>query len=414
MRALLVLAAVACAALGLVVFLGTGREDARPGGDAPIERRVEPAPRDTPDAAVDRELIEPDTGEREADSSSPAPTRVEDPLDVERTRDWRIRGRLVTADDGEPLEGYTIFVQPSGTKPRGALEAAGTTETDADGMFGYDELDRRGPFDVFAYPLDPRAAERRLSLRRRIGFARAARPGDETVQTFRVAVGPLVILRSPLPAGVADEDLLLEARGRISLFSSQIGGAGGFARAAPLPSGFRGGRIPHVTNSVQDVGFGVRAVTLDGLWSIAERREERLTNGSEVLIDATLQPRGRVVVELVSDRPGEEDEGDDVGRMAASLGWTLPLGDPERDDLGLPETMATTERNRRLVPLGGGRYAIHDLPIGPVELRTRTSAGGGTGSGGSGGGAYEIAVPVQARAVHGDGDPVTVRMRRRR
>ncbi len=323
---------------------------------------------------------------------------------TEPTTEWEIRGRLVTVLDGAPLHGYTICVQPSGARARGPLPVDHLTETDAAGSFRFDGLDRMGPWDVFAYPLDLPDAPRSLSRVARIGAARAAGAGEAQTQTFKIQAGPLVVLRSPRPPEIEVADVLLEARGRVSRLSSQIGRLGGYARAFATPEGFCAGRIPNTPNSVQNDGFGVRAVTTDGLWSIAERKDGRLLNNTEATIDLSLQARGKIVLRLKGVDP-------DVDLTAARryVGFRLPLGDPERDELDLPKSMQTTEQSRALIARDDGLYEIHDLPVGPIELVTRAYVSGPRSQT-----AFEVDLAVQAQAVHGEPDPVTVRLRRRR
>ena len=364
------------------------RDDARSSGSGPAESTE-------PEVPGRSRVIE---------TAPQAPAAATSRTRAEATTEWEILGRLVTVLDGAPLHGYTVCVQPSGARARGPLPVDHLTETDAAGSFRFDGLDRTGPWDVFAYALDLPDAPRSLSRVARIGAARAGRAGEAQVQTFKIQAGPLVVLRSPLPPEIEVADVLLEARGRVSRLSSQIGRLGGYARAFTTPEGFCAGRIPNTPNSVQNEGFGVRAVTADGLWSIAERKDGRLLNNTEATIDVSLQPRGKIVLRLEGVDP-------DVDLTAARryVGFRLPLGDPERDELDLPKSMQTTEQSRALLARDDGLYEIHDLPIGPVEIVTRAYVSGPRSQA-----AFEVNLAVQAQAVHGEPDPVTVRLRRRR
>jgi len=400
MRALTALVVIALVA-SLAYVLGAGDPPNRRSDDMVVERddvvRTGSGP---------AEGIEPEVPGRSRviETAPQAPGAATSRTVAELATEWEILGRLVTVLDGAPLHGYTVCVQPSGARLRGPLPVDHLAETDAAGSFRLDGLDRTGPWDVFAYALDLPDAPRSLSHLARIGAARAAPAGEAQVRTFKIQAGPLVVLRSPRPPEIEVDDVLLEARGRVSRLSSQIGRLGGYARAFATPEGFCAGRIPNTPNSVQDEGFGVRAVTADGLWSIAERKAGRLLNNTEATIDLSLQARGKIVLRLEGVDP-------DVDVIAARryIGFRLPLGDPERDGLDLPKSMETTERSRALIARDDGLYEIHDLPIGPVEIVTRAYVSGPRSQAD-----FEVDLAVQAQAVHGEPDPVTVRLRRRR
>lgn len=400
MRALTALVVIALVAW-LAYVLRTGDEAHPRPTDSVVERDDVVRPGSGP-----AESIAPEApGRSQVIETAPqAPAAATSRTAPEMATEWEILGRLVTVRDGAPLHGYTVCVQPSGARPRGPLPVDHLTETDAAGSFRFDGLDRTGPWDVFAYPLDLPDVPRSLSHLARIGAARAARAGEAQVQTFKIQAGPLVVLRSPRPPDIEVDDVLLEARGRVSRLSSQIGRLGGYARAFATPEGFCAGRIPNTPNSVQNDGFGVRAVTADGLWSIAERKDGRLLNNTEATIDLALQTRGKIVLRLEG-----VDADVDLAAARRYIGFRLPLGDPERDELDLPKSMETTERSRALIARSDGLFEIHDLPIGPIEIVTRAYVSGPRSQA-----AFEVDLAVQAQAVHGEPDPVTVRLRRRR
>ncbi|MEM9801558.1 MAG: hypothetical protein AAGA20_14625 [Planctomycetota bacterium] len=332
-----------------------------------------------------------------AEAEDPAPfVPVRDPaLDVAR----EVLGRLVAGEDGAPLWDYSIHLVPSGARPRGVVPAGSELTTGPDGRFHADELDHRGPWDVYAWPFAPDSEALEVSPRARVGVAIAHPVGEGDEQTYRVVAGPTVVILSPLPAGVETSEVIVEARGRESALANGRGRMGGFGRVRETADGVLLAQIPNVTNVVQDKRFGVRAVTRDGLWSVAEVEEGRLRNGARAEVEGAFEQRGRVRFRIDVTGARDELEGSDA---LDCIGWTLPFGDPARDELDLPMSMRTTDQARRPIAIGDGLFELSDLPIGPLEFHTRGDSDAPEGR------RFRLSAPVQATAVHGEAPPMVL------
>lgn len=306
-----------------------------------------------------------------------------------------IRGLVVTGSktggDAIPLPGYSVLVGLAGAK--NSVSGPEHTETGPDGTFAIDELDGRGPWNVLVRPVDRRHGRGFPVGTVHVGSVFAQDPESADTHVFEIDVGPVVVIRSALPQGVEPRDLLVETVGRISPLSSQLGGVGGCAVAQRCPDGRIRAYAPPVTNVMQVPGYGVRITTRDGLFGAAVVREGKLHDGDEIVVDEPLSPRGRVRIEVhVNGVPLEAQE---AAKLAVQ--WSLPLGDPERDDLDLPSGLKTSPYGQPPRVVSERAIEIGDLPVGSIEFTTAAPRLAEP---------LALTSPVPAMAVHGD--PVTV------
>lgn len=312
----------------------------------------------------------------------------------------RVGVLLVAGDTQQPLAGYHVEALPAGTSPLVSPGRRSPWVTDRDGRVAISDLDGDGPWDIHAWPVDWGGSGFDPWAESKVGSARLTRP--DVWSRFEVEVGPTVIYRGGLPPGVRVEDLILEAQATISPISSMLGGSGGTATARSTDEGFALARIRPIMNTMQEDGFIVRAVTRDGLWSTMRIEPGRLSNRSVVHLDDPLRPRGKVAIRIEFDPPGDEHDPEVAVRWVQ---WSLPLeAEPPGGAPGAPQG----PWNAGFHPVGDGVFELHDLPLGPVELRTPE---GGDEGGGAGELTYSLAAPVRLDAVHGPATPHTLRLR---
>ena len=389
----------------LIWWFWTTDERGQPGEPEGRPGRQAPAPGDVDELSADGPRA------RSLPMGRSTPELAADPDDeaqaaVEAGTEFVIRGQLVTRHESGgrkvPLPGYTVLLGREGAKNNVTARAQEQVVTGRDGTFECENLEDRGPWNVIVRPMDRKHGEWFRVGTQHLRSVEADLPANAHQHEFEIAVGPIITIRSALPIGVEPSDLLVEAVGKLSPLSSQLGGVGGCAVGQRCEDGQIRAYAPAITNSMHDDGFGIRVTTRDGLFGLAVAGEGKLENGVEVLVDEPLVPRGKVRVKVTQERLREPVS----AQRALELGllWVLPLGDPQRDDLDVPGGLRTGPYGQPPRAISDHVIEIGDLPIGPVEFAATVPRHDKS---------VEVASPVTATAVHGDPATVTVVLRGR-
>ncbi len=364
-----------------------------------------------------------------------APQRSEEPMVIQKEvftgpeGPFRLGVRVLDASSREPLDHYLVMIALTGTKDFLELPASQCRPTSPTGDCHWLDLDQIGPWDVFVCPIGygqgtaeqfdhdrvatvmaQRTADgtsgSRKPVKARNPEPRADSANDTPQGTLEILVetGPRVTYRGPLPKGVKPEDLRFDLRGRINVYSSNSGGAGGPARGRVSPEGWVTAAIPRIQNSLTGPNFGVRIWTADGNFGLAAVRPGKPDNTTRVVIEEPLRARAKVRFRIDLDRrvPGSQtpSAGLSARDLAESLDWEITGNDPERDALDLPSMLMASPWCRELTQVGPRTFEIGDLPPTTVTFRGWRS----------GSRAHHLVLPpdgIQGTATHGE-PPLTV------
>ena len=351
-RVLLLVAAIACVSLVVLMLSADGPG----GGPSEPERsatRFESAPADaepTSIAAIERsERAVPET--REAQPGASPRYGVPRPASI--------RLRLVASRTAEGLFEYRVALIPGGSEPPGPTEGRHAfATTDARGHVTIDVPDARVHLEVHGRPAAPEGTVDVFARTTRLATLTPEELESRPLHVIEVPMGPRVLYRGGLPAGLDASDLRFELRARIKTFSSQAGGNGGFARGEMDDNGRVRAIFPQLTNSMLDDGFELRIWSIDGLWGLGRIETLKIENERRFFIDEPLEPRARfeVAVEILDAPPNPPP----AISLAREIDWTVRGGDPDRE--GVHQLDSTGSGTRYPEAVNGDVVRFGDLP----------------------------------------------------
>lgn len=351
-RVLLLVAAVACVSLVVLMLSADGPG----GGPGELERsatRFESAPADdepTSIAAVERsERAVPET--REAQPGASPRYGVPRPASI--------RLRLVASGTDDGLFEHRVALIPAGSEPPGRAGGRYTfAMTDAHGHVTIDVPDARVHLEVHGRPPAPRGTVDEFARTTRLATLKPEELESRTLHVVEVPMGPRVLYRGGLPAGLDASDLRFELRAKIRTFSSQAGGNGGFARGEIDGNGRVRAIFPPLTNPTLDRGFELRIWSTDGLWGLGLIETLKIENERQLFVDEPLEPRARfeVAVEILDAAPDRPP----AISLARRIDWTVRGGDPQRE--GVHQLGQTGSGTRYPEAVDGDVVRFGDLP----------------------------------------------------
>lgn len=351
-RVLLLVAAIACVSLVVLMLSADGPG----GGPSELERsakRFESTPADdepTSIAAVERsERAVPET--REAQPGASPRYGVPRPASI--------RLRLVASGTDDGLFEHRVALIPAGSEPPGRAEGRHAfAMTDARGHVTIDVPDARVHLEVHGRPPAPRGTVDEFARTTRLATLTPMELESRPIHLVEVPMGPRILYRGGLPAGLDASDLRFELRAKIRTLSSQAGGNGGFARGEVDDNGRVRAIFPQLTNPMLDHGFELRIWSTDGLWGLGLIETLKIGNDRQLFVDEPLAPRARfeVAVEILDaaqDRPPAIS-------LARRIDWTVRGGDPQRE--GVHQLGQTGSGTRYPEAVDGDVVRFGDLP----------------------------------------------------
>ncbi|MEC7233458.1 MAG: hypothetical protein VXZ39_02865 [Planctomycetota bacterium] len=351
-RVLLLAAAIACASLVALVL----SVDGPGGGPGELERsatRFESAPADEEPASVETVERSERAVPEKREAQPGAPPRYGVP------RSASIRLRLVASGTDEGLFEHRVALIPAGGEPPGPPGRGHTFAlTDANGDVTIAVPDARVHLEVHGRPAAPEGTVDVFARTTRLATLTPAELESRPLHLIEVPMGPQVLYRGGLPAGLEASDLRFELRARTQTFSRQPGGNGGFARGEMDDNGRVRAVFSRLTNPMLDHGFELRIWSTDGLWGLGRIETLKIENERRLFIDAPLEPRARFEVALEILDAGPEPP--PAISLARGIDWTVRGGDPDRE--GVHQLGQTGSGTRYPEAVNGGVVRFGDLP----------------------------------------------------